>query len=124
MMMMRAITDSSALSLALARLSNLQQLQLGGLYYRCDSMSDTSLGPALTALVQLPQLTLLECMGTWQPMPPALQQLLAQPLPLRRLHLPHINHYKNSLFSFKSSPVAGSQHGPADQPHGAQHWQL
>jgi hypothetical protein len=38
----RSMTDSSALSVALARLSNLQQLQLG-------NMSDASLGAALTA---------------------------------------------------------------------------
>jgi hypothetical protein len=76
----RAMTDSSALSMALARFSNLQQLQLGGI-------SDTSLGAALTTLVQLPQLTLLECIGWWREVPLALQQLLAQPLPLRSLKL-------------------------------------
>jgi hypothetical protein len=50
-----AKTDSSALSMALARFSNLQQLQLGYI--------NASLGAALTTLVQLPQLTLLKCVG-------------------------------------------------------------
>jgi hypothetical protein len=90
--------DSSALSMVLARLSNLQQLHLVSMY-------DASLGAALTTLVQLPQLTLLECEGQWpreqqgglqeasevlaSPVSEALQQLLAQPLPLRSLQLPH-----------------------------------
>jgi hypothetical protein len=93
------MTDSFALSMALARLSNLQQLHLG-------RMSDASLGAALTTLVHLPQLTLLACKAEWHvvmhwqaeskqhnlvlasPLSLALQQLLAQPLPLKSLQLP------------------------------------
>jgi hypothetical protein len=83
--------------MALARLSNLQQLRLGG-------MQNASLGAALTTLVQLPQLTLLECFFSWpsdlqvesqspsralaSPLSEALQQLLMQPLPLKILQLP------------------------------------
>jgi Leucine-rich repeat (LRR) protein len=75
------VTDSWALSKALARLSNLQQLHLG-------HNTDTSLGEALTTLVQLPHLTLLDCNGQWLDRSMGLQQLLAQPLPLRSLQLP------------------------------------
>jgi hypothetical protein len=102
-----AITDSSALSMALARLSNLQQLRVVG-------MSDASLGAAMTTLVQLPHLTSLRFDGEWplvplldeaqqpyrllaSPVPEALQQLLAQPLPLRSLQLslqPEIGSYQ------------------------------
>jgi hypothetical protein len=83
-----AMTDSSALSMALARPSNLQQLRLGG-------MVDASLGTALTTLVQLPQLTLLEFYNRRpsrgeleSQLSVALQQVLAQPLLLQRLQLP------------------------------------
>jgi hypothetical protein len=96
-----ATTDSSALSSALARLSSLQQLRL-------DGMVDPSLGTSLTTLVQLPHLTSLELCGLWDsvplpeeqrpyrrcsdtpasPLSGALQQLLAQPLPLKSLQLP------------------------------------
>jgi hypothetical protein len=97
-----AATDSYELSMALARLSNLQQLHL------CD-MIDGSLGAALTTLVQLPHLTLLRCDGGWpvspvfeshqwcnvlaRPLSLALQQLLAQPLPLKSLQLPDSDNY-------------------------------
>jgi hypothetical protein len=50
--------DGSALAMALAQLSNLQQPRLR-------SLRDASLGAALTTLVQLPQLTLLELAGQW-----------------------------------------------------------
>jgi hypothetical protein len=98
-----AVIDSFALSVALARLSNLQQLRLG-------NMSDASLEAALTTLVQLPQLTSLTCNGEWPsdpqamslqqlevlaiPVSLALQQLLAQPLPLRSLQLPGFGSYQ------------------------------
>jgi hypothetical protein len=99
----KAVIDSSALSMALARLSNLKQLHTG-------DMSDASLGAALTTLVQLFQLTLLECDSMWpldwqddleEPtyvlathVSLALQQLLAQPLPLRSLQLPYWGRYQ------------------------------
>jgi hypothetical protein len=96
----RAMTDSSALSMALAQLSNLQQLRIG-------NMDDASLGTALTTLVQLPRLTLLDCDGQWSsqgrgrqskvlasPLSEALQQLLAQPLPLKSLQLPGSRSYR------------------------------
>jgi hypothetical protein len=79
-----AVTDSSALSMALGRLSNLQQLRLG-------DVSDASLWAALTTLVHLPQLTSLEFQGEWTERLQVLQQLLAQPLPLRSLQLPDRN---------------------------------
>jgi hypothetical protein len=53
-----AMKDSSTLSLALAQLSNLHQLRLGGTF-------DASLGAALMTLAQLPQLTSLELTGQW-----------------------------------------------------------
>uniref|UniRef100_A0A383V7H8 F-box domain-containing protein n=1 Tax=Tetradesmus obliquus TaxID=3088 RepID=A0A383V7H8_TETOB len=67
-----------AFSAALTRLSNLQQLHL--------VYPDTEAGSCLTGLAQLTQLTLLEldCYYTEKSM---LQQLLAQPLPLRVLRL-------------------------------------
>jgi hypothetical protein len=79
-----AATDSCAPSLALARLSNLQQLRLGNLH--------DGLATSLSTLVQLPQLTSLEFYDSWSgvlksPLSVALQQLLAQPLPLKRLQL-------------------------------------
>jgi hypothetical protein len=89
-----ATTDSAALAAAIGRLSSLQQLQLYGL-------PDPSLCTALTALTQLTQLTHLRFSGAWpeqivggglyrakplvQPVAAALQQLLAQPLPLKEL---------------------------------------
>jgi hypothetical protein len=101
--LLNAVTDSSTLSLALARLSNLQQLRL-------DGMSDASLGAALTTLVQLPHLTLLECNGEWpallhdesdlaSPSALALQQLLAQPLPLKSLQLPVDGSYQQPVLN-------------------------
>jgi hypothetical protein len=75
------VTDSGALSGALVRLSNLQQLHLG-------HNADTGLGAALTTLVELPQLTLLEVNGQWLDRSMALQQLLGKPLLLRSLQLP------------------------------------
>jgi hypothetical protein len=105
----KANTDSSKLSSALVRLSNLQQLRLG-------DMLDTSLGTALTTLVPLPQLTLLQFWGEWpsylqivsaqtirsartsrvlaSPVSDALQQLLAQPLPLKSLQLSVYDSYQ------------------------------
>jgi hypothetical protein len=53
-----AMTDSSALSMALALLSNLQQLHTG-------NINDATLSTALTTLVRLPHLTLLQFNGTW-----------------------------------------------------------
>jgi hypothetical protein len=91
-------TDSTALSMVLARLSNLQQLHLGDMY-------DASLRAALTALVQLPQLTLLKCNVDWavdvhrqvasrRSSTVALQQLLAQPLPLKSLQRSRCGSYQ------------------------------
>jgi hypothetical protein len=89
-----ATTDSSSLSAALVRLSRLQRLHLSRL--------PASFCMALTALTQLNQLTHLE-VREWQeqivgsdqqhsqqqvqPAAAALQQLLAQPLPLKELNL-------------------------------------
>jgi hypothetical protein len=91
-----ATTNTSAMSVAFKRLSSLQQLCLV-------NMRDASLGSALTALAHLNHLTLLELSGGWprtdlgegrvrysmleQPVSVALQQLLAQPLPLQKLVL-------------------------------------
>jgi hypothetical protein len=76
--------DGQAASAALARLSNLQQLRL-----RTDS---TDLYSCLAGLAQLSQLTSLELehyarQASQAGDPQQLQQLLAQPLPLRVLHL-------------------------------------
>jgi hypothetical protein len=87
-------TSSTALSAALAGLSSLQQLRLF-------DVSDSSLWSALTALAQLSRLTSLNINGDWpwcwdedlswhvleEPLPAALQQLLAHPLPLQRLKM-------------------------------------
>uniref|UniRef100_A0A383VLI8 Uncharacterized protein n=1 Tax=Tetradesmus obliquus TaxID=3088 RepID=A0A383VLI8_TETOB len=93
------ITDSSALSAALLRLSSLQRLVL-------IDVADGRLGSALTTLSQLRHLTSLEMGGFWDPqydsdsdsswefrgrlkpqLAAALQQLLAAPLPLQQLKL-------------------------------------
>jgi hypothetical protein len=91
-----AINDSSTLTAAFKRLSNLQQLHL-------QDMDNASISSALTALAQLSQLTSLKPTGFWpteeagnspgtmplltQPVSTVLQQLLAQPLPLQKLVL-------------------------------------
>jgi hypothetical protein len=89
-----ANTDRTALSAALARLSNLQHLCMR-------EMRDASLWRSLPTLAQLRWLTALELGGYWprcvwdhhhpaalkDPASVALQQLLSQPLPLRWLVL-------------------------------------
>jgi hypothetical protein len=90
-----ANTNSTALSAALARLSNLQRLSLF-------SMEAVNLWSALPTLGQLSQLTAVGIYGAWpmdspedvwpgvvleQPVSVALQQLLCQPLPLQALVL-------------------------------------
>jgi hypothetical protein len=92
-----ATTGSATLSAALAGLSSLQQLHLTGI-----RLADANRGDALTALVQLRQLTSLQLSGSWftqsddgqaslnllqQPVSGKLQQLLAQPLPIQKLQL-------------------------------------
>jgi flagellar motor protein MotB len=97
-----AMTTSSALSAAFMQLNSLRQLHLHDVFV-------VSHGSALTALAHLSQLTMLQLSGDWptvhlkledvrysrprepQPLEPpvaaALQQLLAQPLPLQNLEL-------------------------------------
>uniref|UniRef100_A0A383VQ57 Uncharacterized protein n=1 Tax=Tetradesmus obliquus TaxID=3088 RepID=A0A383VQ57_TETOB len=67
----------AALSAALVRMTNLQQLRLhGGLRAEC-----------LAGVAQLTQLSSLTLGGTWSTPDQPLQQLLALPLPLRQLRL-------------------------------------
>jgi hypothetical protein len=94
----QATTDSCTLTAVFAKLSSLQQLRLG-------SISDGQVGrAALSACAQLSKLTSMQFSGRWprqwreaadgrphqelsQPVSVALQQLLAQPLPLRELSM-------------------------------------
>jgi hypothetical protein len=70
--------SSSALSAALAQLSNLQQLHISG--------GHDSHGSCLAGITQLSCLTSLRLAGCWD-IGEHLQELLAQPLPLRVLNL-------------------------------------
>jgi hypothetical protein len=74
--------DSAALSAALARLTSLKQLRLFGSYGRYEVS-----GECLISLAQVTQLTSLNLAGSWSQLTRPLQQLLALPLPLRRLQL-------------------------------------
>uniref|UniRef100_A0A383W8V2 F-box domain-containing protein n=1 Tax=Tetradesmus obliquus TaxID=3088 RepID=A0A383W8V2_TETOB len=65
----------------LARLSSLQQLHLQGNHFMGSKLQDG----CLAVVVQLSQLTSLRLSGMWWGIKKQLQQLLAQPLPLRQL---------------------------------------
>jgi hypothetical protein len=73
--------DSTVLTTALARLSNLQHLSLA------DSSQKPVNGSCLLGLAQLKQLTSLKLHGGWSNHEQPLKQLLAQPLPLRQLDI-------------------------------------
>jgi hypothetical protein len=70
------------LSAALARFSNLQQLRLISNYNNPQHR-----GGCLAGIAQLTRLTFLDLDSTWRGVDQPLQQLLAQPLPLRKLRL-------------------------------------
>jgi hypothetical protein len=72
----------SALAAALARLSCLQQLHL-----ECMGSHVGIPGGCLAAVPQLSLLTSLSLAGNWSNFDRPLQQALAQPLPLRQLHV-------------------------------------
>jgi hypothetical protein len=74
--------DSAALSAVLAQLSSLKHLELSS----GNNNSPVS-GRCLLGLSQLHQLTRLKLVGFWSDSEQPLQQLLAQPLALRHLHL-------------------------------------
>jgi hypothetical protein len=77
--------DSSALSSALAGLRNLQFLRLSS---KPESWEEeASSASCLAGVAQLSQLTELQLLNDWSDIDQPLQQLLAQPLPLRKLLL-------------------------------------
>jgi hypothetical protein len=76
------VISGAALSAALARLSNLQQLHLTT---RRDAAAIP--GCCLSSVAQLTALTSLQLDGYWSEYLQPLQQLLAQPLPLLQLHV-------------------------------------
>lgn len=75
------MVDAAALSSALARLTNLQQLRLEK--WQGLPMAGSCLG----GILQLCRLTMLQLGGNWWGDNDNLAQVLAQPLPLRRLEL-------------------------------------
>jgi hypothetical protein len=97
------VHDGSALSVALAQLSNLQQLQLRG--------SNRAPGSCVAGIAQLSSLTSLHIGGQWEIKQKHLQQAFAQPLQLRVLqldlqHLPALNLAALSQLEVLSTPIS------------------